>query len=734
MATLGTLHTGTGVGVATCVTPTSTECDFAGSFSKAWKGRCERGEYNEAGGNISRSASAISRLSPDAASADREVGWLRDAEDKTCAWSGRDESPTASLLQPCVEVSKTKQSVSGGRAVKLTETALQISRMTGRAPGRFCESATEDIDLNDVLGVLVDALDPDYSSPGTEISADASNFGQISEVAFSVSSASDMHSIHETAQMDALPMLHIGIGDEALGCDDRFMQTWDRGIKSAHKSSEATEDSDLLTMIEQQSDRIRRLECELEKSRSEVAALQRMLEKYLRGESASTPDVHHHIAGVFSPLTPAYVATFEPSRKFLDKERTQAEKLRHIVSGSGFTAGVGQSGTQNLISAPTAAIDGEDCSVFEDSQGFGVCDRRLLPGIVDAVVSRSSSARNLVALDEGAQITDSDKHQTGKAASFASGTTGNVPETRLGNQCAFAPFHDGTFLFPSRQAAEACSAAREVFGPAAEALEKMNYRQQMAAAARQRSRREFSEMTGPEGSSSVGTNGAPSLAQSAGSELNLTTKRRSRRGERHARPLGTTRYWADVEHELFLLGCKKFGPKNFAAIAGIVKSRSPKQVRTHLQKYQLKLLREARRMEKVDGGAALAQLKNVCDMAFTKAQLRALGADESVISQQSLRHIRKAEQLLQSRKKAATSAALGSDHLSEEETESSSPSRSSSLSLSLSSSSTVPTCPPPGSPTAPVQPASAANADASTESTLPVSTSNDDEAPSSSTA
>ncbi|KAF6000680.1 hypothetical protein F1559_001166 [Cyanidiococcus yangmingshanensis] len=56
-------------------------------------------------------------------------------------------------------------------------------------------------------------------------------------------------------------------------------------------------------------------------------------------------------------------------------------------------------------------------------------------------------------------------------------------------------------------------------------------------------------------------------------------------------------------------------------------------------------------MEKVDGGAALAQLRNVCDMAFTKAQLRALGADESQASQHSLRFVQNLERSCEPKRK-----------------------------------------------------------------------------------
>lgn len=56
---------------------------------------------------------------------------------------------------------------------------------------------------------------------------------------------------------------------------------------------------------------------------------------------------------------------------------------------------------------------------------------------------------------------------------------------------------------------------------------------------------------------------------------------------------GKTRYWTEVEHNQFLWAVTCFGPKNYVAISQFVGTRTPKQVRTHAQKYQMKLEREA---------------------------------------------------------------------------------------------------------------------------------------------
>lgn len=70
----------------------------------------------------------------------------------------------------------------------------------------------------------------------------------------------------------------------------------------------------------------------------------------------------------------------------------------------------------------------------------------------------------------------------------------------------------------------------------------------------------------------------------------------------HLHPLGgsiatgggsQTRYWTEMEHNLFLAAVQLYGAKNYVEISRYVGSRTPKQVRSHSQKYQLRLKREA---------------------------------------------------------------------------------------------------------------------------------------------
>jgi len=61
-----------------------------------------------------------------------------------------------------------------------------------------------------------------------------------------------------------------------------------------------------------------------------------------------------------------------------------------------------------------------------------------------------------------------------------------------------------------------------------------------------------------------------------------------------------TRYWTPEEHNRFLEALKLYGPKDVKGISNHVGSRNPTQVRTHAQKYFLKLQKE--KSKNPDGG------------------------------------------------------------------------------------------------------------------------------------
>jgi SHAQKYF class myb-like DNA-binding protein len=51
-----------------------------------------------------------------------------------------------------------------------------------------------------------------------------------------------------------------------------------------------------------------------------------------------------------------------------------------------------------------------------------------------------------------------------------------------------------------------------------------------------------------------------------------------------------SRYWTTEEHKRFLEALKKFGHKDVKAISNFVGTRNSTQVRTHAQKYYLRLV------------------------------------------------------------------------------------------------------------------------------------------------
>lgn len=58
----------------------------------------------------------------------------------------------------------------------------------------------------------------------------------------------------------------------------------------------------------------------------------------------------------------------------------------------------------------------------------------------------------------------------------------------------------------------------------------------------------------------------------------------------------SSRYWTPTEHQKFLEALDKYGPKDFKAIAAYVSTRTPTQVRTHAQKYFLRIKKEENRV------------------------------------------------------------------------------------------------------------------------------------------
>mmetsp|Transcript_16132 Transcript_16132/g.16262 ORF Transcript_16132/g.16262 Transcript_16132/m.16262 type:complete len:367 (-) Transcript_16132:243-1343(-) len=64
---------------------------------------------------------------------------------------------------------------------------------------------------------------------------------------------------------------------------------------------------------------------------------------------------------------------------------------------------------------------------------------------------------------------------------------------------------------------------------------------------------------------------------------------------------GQSRYWTNDEHRLFLEALKIYGHKDLRGISEFVGTRNMTQVRTHTQKYFMKLMREAKRRQESEG-------------------------------------------------------------------------------------------------------------------------------------
>eukprot|EP00177_Eucheuma_denticulatum_P008244 GFKZ01015005.1.p1 GENE.GFKZ01015005.1~~GFKZ01015005.1.p1 ORF type:complete len:356 (-),score=53.22 GFKZ01015005.1:1138-2088(-) len=82
---------------------------------------------------------------------------------------------------------------------------------------------------------------------------------------------------------------------------------------------------------------------------------------------------------------------------------------------------------------------------------------------------------------------------------------------------------------------------------------------------------------------------------------NGVTKKSKSKKERaqKAKIPGQSRYWTPDEHKLFLEALNKYGHKDLRSIAAFVGTRNMTQVRTHSQKYFMRLMREAKRQNPV---------------------------------------------------------------------------------------------------------------------------------------
>lgn len=78
---------------------------------------------------------------------------------------------------------------------------------------------------------------------------------------------------------------------------------------------------------------------------------------------------------------------------------------------------------------------------------------------------------------------------------------------------------------------------------------------------------------------------------------------------------GQSRYWTPEEHKLFLEALNKYGHKDLRKISEFVGTRNMTQVRTHSQKYFMRLMREAKRQNPM--GKPLAAADEITTAADT---------------------------------------------------------------------------------------------------------------------
>lgn len=130
---------------------------------------------------------------------------------------------------------------------------------------------------------------------------------------------------------------------------------------------------------------------------------------------------------------------------------------------------------------------------------------------------------------------------------------------------------------------------------------------------------------------------------------------------------GKTRYWTEMEHNQFLYAVKLFGPKNYVAISQFVGTRTPKQVRTHAQKYQMKLEREARKRRAVSSVVVVGGGPNVSGMGVSSPAAAVVTSPPQIASPVSVMHTGLGDDGLQITKGSMfmTDAACSTDSLSD---------------------------------------------------------------------
>lgn len=98
------------------------------------------------------------------------------------------------------------------------------------------------------------------------------------------------------------------------------------------------------------------------------------------------------------------------------------------------------------------------------------------------------------------------------------------------------------------------------------------------------------------------------LAVNGSSAVKKTSKTKKERPVKAKVP-GQSRYWTPDEHKLFLEALNKYGYKDLRAISAYVGTRNMTQVRTHSQKYFMRLMREAKRQNPAGAAPSTQELQ-----------------------------------------------------------------------------------------------------------------------------
>mmetsp|Transcript_8529 Transcript_8529/g.12528 ORF Transcript_8529/g.12528 Transcript_8529/m.12528 type:complete len:162 (-) Transcript_8529:443-928(-) len=135
------------------------------------------------------------------------------------------------------------------------------------------------------------------------------------------------------------------------------------------------------------------------------------------------------------------------------------------------------------------------------------------------------------------------------------------------------------------------------------------------------------EVSNSESTAAVGSQMNTSLSSQKESEE--PAKRTRKRKDRSAVEPGQSRYWTSHEHKLFLEALRVYGHKDLKNISQYVGTRNMTQVRTHAQKYFMRLMKEAKRLNDINENVAKNEVGEPAESEEKKTseEIRSVPAD-----------------------------------------------------------------------------------------------------------